>query len=416
MASHSNPFSAAGGEPDPPGTDTGGPAGTATGGAGRESLVSGAFVMVTLATFAYFMALGAMLPTLPVFVKDDLGGGSVAVGVIAGSFAISAALLRPVAGRLGDTRGRRVLVIGGSLTMGLSVLGYAVVDSIALLFPLRLLTGVGEAAMWVGAATAIQDMAPDDRRGEAASYFSVALYAGLAFGPLVGEAIRSAHSFDAVWVFAGFSGIVAAALGFGTPKDVVAHDQQQFRFLHPAATGPGSVLLLGMLPFIGFATFIALYGPEVGIDDVAPLLLLYGILVLVIRVVGAKLPDQLGWIRASSAALVVLSVGGLLLGLFHQAAGVWVAVVALAIGMSLLFPALFSATVSGVPESERGQAVGTFSLSFDLASGLGPAVLGVVVAVSSYQVAFVVAGVAAAAGLALLGPVARRQANRSAAV
>ena len=375
----------------------------------RRSLLSPGFVLVTAATLFYFIALGALLPTLPVYVEDELGGGSVAVGVTVGVFAVSAALLRPLAGRLGDTRGRRILVIGGSLVMGVSVLAYTLVDSIAALVALRLLTGAGEAAMWVGAATAIQDMAPDDRRGEAASYFSVALYAGLAFGPLVGEGLRDSAGFHAVWIFAGCCGLVACALGFGTPRDV-RREPQPFRLLHPAALGPGAILLLGMLPFIGFATFIALYGPTVGFADVAPLLLVYGVLVLVIRVVGAKLPDQLGWTRASSTALSVLAVGGLLLGLWSGAAGVWLAVVALAIGMSLLFPALFSATVAAVPESERGQAVGTFSLSFDLASGLGPAVLGVVVALADYRAAFVVAGIGAAAGLALVGPVARRSA------
>lgn len=375
----------------------------------RRSLLSPGFVLVTAATLFYFIALGALLPTLPVYVEDELGGGSVAVGVAVGVFAVSAALLRPLAGRLGDTRGRRILVIGGSLVMGLSVLAYTLVDSIAALVALRLLTGAGEAAMWVGAATAIQDMAPDDRRGEAASYFSVALYAGLAFGPLVGEGLRDSAGFHAVWIFAGCCGLVACALGFGTPRDV-RREPQPFRLLHPAALGPGAILLLGMLPFIGFATFIALYGPTVGFADVAPLLLVYGVLVLVIRVVGAKLPDQLGWTRASSTALSVLAVGGLLLGLWSGTAGVWLAVVALAIGMSLLFPALFSATVAAVPESERGQAVGTFSLSFDLASGLGPAVLGVVVALADYRAAFVVAGLGAAAGLALVGPVARRAA------
>ena len=375
----------------------------------RRSLLSPGFVLVTAATLFYFIALGALLPTLPVYVEDELGGGSVAVGVTVGVFAVSAALLRPLAGRLGDTRGRRILVIGGSLVMGVSVLAYTLVDSIAALVALRLLTGAGEAAMWVGAATAIQDMAPDDRRGEAASYFSVALYAGLAFGPLVGEGLRDSAGFHAVWIFAGCCGLVACALGFGTPRDV-RREPQPFRLLHPAALGPGAILLLGMLPFIGFATFIALYGPTVGFADVAPLLLVYGVLVLVIRVVGAKLPDQLGWTRASSTALSVLAVGGLLLGLWSGTAGVWLAVVALAIGMSLLFPALFSATVAAVPESERGQAVGTFSLSFDLASGLGPAVLGVVVALADYRAAFVVAGIGAAAGLALVGPVARRAA------
>ena len=375
----------------------------------RRSLLSPGFVLVTAATLFYFIALGALLPTLPVYVEDELGGGSVAVGVTVGVFAVAAALLRPLAGRLGDTRGRRILVIGGSLVMGVSVLAYTLVDSIAALVALRLLTGAGEAAMWVGAATAIQDMAPDDRRGEAASYFSVALYAGLAFGPLVGEGLRDSAGFHAVWIFAGCCGLVACALGFGTPRDV-RREPQPFRLLHPAALGPGAILLLGMLPFIGFATFIALYGPTVGFADVAPLLLVYGVLVLVIRVVGAKLPDQLGWTRASSTALSVLAVGGLLLGLRSGTAGVWLAVVALAIGMSLLFPALFSATVAAVPESERGQAVGTFSLSFDLASGLGPAVLGVVVALADYRAAFVVAGIGAAAGLALVGPVARRAA------
>ncbi|HNB95878.1 MAG TPA: MFS transporter, partial [Microthrixaceae bacterium] len=375
----------------------------------RRSLLSPGFVLVTAATLFYFIALGALLPTLPVYVEDELGGGSVAVGVTVGVFAVSAALLRLLAGRLGDTRGRRILVIGGSLVMGVSVLAYTLVDSIAALVALRLLTGAGEAAMWVGAATAIQDMAPDDRRGEAASYFSVALYAGLAFGPLVGEGLRDSAGFHAVWIFAGCCGLVACALGFGTPRDV-RREPQPFRLLHPAALGPGAILLLGMLPFIGFATFIALYGPTVGFADVAPLLLVYGVLVLVIRVVGAKLPDQLGWTRASSTALSVLAVGGLLLGLWSGTAGVWLAVVALAIGMSLLFPALFSATVAAVPESERGQAVGTFSLSFDLASGLGPAVLGVVVALADYRAAFVVAGIGAAAGLALVGPVARRAA------
>lgn len=365
--------------------------------------------MVTLSTLAYFVAMGALIPTLPRFVEDDLGGGSVAVGVVVGVFAVSAALLRPFAGRLGDTRGRRVLVVCGSLVMGISVLGYTLAHSVAVLTGLRLLSGAGEAAMWVGAATAIQDLAPDDRRGEAASYFSVALYAGLAFGPMIGESLRDAYGMNSVWYFAGGSAIVASVLGFGTPNDVRG-ERQAMRLLHPAAIGPGSILLLGMLPFIGFATFIALYGPKIGMNDVGPLLLLYGVLVLVIRIVAARLPDRLGWTSTSVVALVVLGAGGLLLGLTAWAPAIWLAVVALSIGMSLLFPALFSAAVAAAPEEERGQAVGTFSLAFDIANGMGPAVLGLVVALGGYRQAFAVSGIAALAALALVRSVSRKPA------
>ena len=367
----------------------------------RERLVTVPFALVTASAFAYFMAIGALLPTLPRFVERELDGGSIAVGAVVGSFAIAAALLRPFAGRLGDLRGRRILVVGGSLLVGLSVLGYTVADSLAVLIVLRLVTGLGEAAMWVGAATSIQDMAPDDRRGEAASYFSVALYAGLAFGPFAGEFLLRTYGFDTVWVVAGVSALVAAGLGWWTPRRV-ASEPQPFRLLHPAAIRPGLIMFVGLLPFIGFSAFVSLYGPTVDIDDVAPLFLVYGILILVIRVAGARLPDLLGSRRASSIALGVIGAAGVVLGAWAAAAGVWVATVALALGMSLLFPALFAATVAEAPEAERSQAVGTFSLFFDAASGVAPPLLGIVVALASYRAAFAVAGVIALAGIAFV--------------
>jgi predicted MFS family arabinose efflux permease len=367
----------------------------------RERLVTSGFVLVTLSTFAYFMAIGALVPTLPRFVEADLGGGSIAVGAAVGVFAVAAALMRPLAGRIGDLRGRRVLVVGGSLLVGLSVLGYTVADDLGVLLTLRLVTGFGEAAMWVGAATAVQDMAPDDRRGEAASYFSVALYAGLAFGPMAGEVLLRRHGFDAVWTAAGLSALVAAVLGLWTPRRPPGHPQP-FRLLQRDAIRPGVLLFMGLVPFIGFSAFVALYGPEVDIDDVAALFLLYGVLVLVIRIFGARLPDSLGSRRASSIALGVLGAAGVVLGAWAGAAGVWVATVGLALGMSLLFPALFSAAVAAAPEEERSQAVGTFSLFFDSASGIVPLVMGLVVALSNYRAAFALSGAVALAGLLLV--------------
>src|SRR3546814_8220580 len=38
-----------------------------------ERMVTGRFLIVTLATFGYFIGLGSLLPTLPRYVKDELG-------------------------------------------------------------------------------------------------------------------------------------------------------------------------------------------------------------------------------------------------------------------------------------------------------------------------------------------------------
>ena len=43
--------------------------------------------------------------------------------------------------------------------------------------------------LFVGAATLVADLAPPERRAEAASYFSVAVFGGLGIGPIIGEAV-----------------------------------------------------------------------------------------------------------------------------------------------------------------------------------------------------------------------------------
>ena len=364
--------------------------------AGR--MVTGRFLIVTAATFAYFLALGALLPTLPRYVEDELGGDGFAVGLVVGSFAVSAAVVRPWAGRFGDRYGRRVLLSGGALLVGVTTLAYTQVDTIGALVALRLLTGIGEAAVFVGAATATQDLAPAHRRGEAASYFSVALYSGLAIGPALGEHLADSAGYHRVWIVAGLAALAAAALGLGTPHLSAPHAPRPTSLLHPAALGPGLVLMLGLIPFTGFAAFLAVYGPDIGLHDTGPVFFAYAGSVLAIRILGARLPDRLGWQRASTLALAAVTFGAVVVAAWASVAAVWLAATSLAVGMSLLYPALFSAALDGVPDHERSQAVGTFSLFFDLSQGIGAPLLGVVVALSSERGAFAVSALVAAGG------------------
>lgn len=120
--------------------------------------------------------------------------------------------------------------------------------------------------------------------------------------------------------------------------------------------------------------------------------------VLAIRIFGARLPDRLGWQRASTVALAAVTFGGVVVAAWASVTAVWLAAASLAVGMSLLYPALFSAALDGVPDHERSQAVGTFSLFFDLSQGIGAPLLGVVVALSSERGAFAVSALVAAGG------------------
>jgi MFS family permease len=349
----------------------------------ERSLLTPKFAVVMIAAFAYFTAMGATLPTVPRFVDGELGGGGVAVGIGVGAYAVSAALLRPWIGRLGDTKGRRVLTVGGSLVVAVSFLTYALATELWMLVGSRLLTGAGEAAGFVGFAMAAQDLAPDHRRGEAASYFSVALYAGLAVGPPVGEALVG-RGFTTLWLcLAGFAGLAAVAslwIPKGNTTSVISADR---KLLQRDALGPGFILFLGLIPFTAFAAFIPLFAEGLGLGSVGGVLALYAGLVLVIRIVGARLPDRLGWQKGSTLALSGVTIGIGLVAAWGSVASIWLAVVPLALGMSLMYPSLFTAVMAAAPEHERSHAVGTFSVFFDLSQGLGATLVGVVVTLSS---------------------------------
>lgn len=383
----------------PPSSDA--PAGPA---ADDERLLTPLFALLIAAGLCYFLSIAALLPTLPLYVEEELGGSGLEVGIVVGAFAVSAALIRPTVGRLGDVVGRRTMSMVGAGLAAVAVVPLGLVPAIWFLVVLRLVAGLGEACFFIGAATAAQDLAPDHRRGEAASLFSVAIYSGLAFGPTVGEAVYKSWGPTSTWLFAGGSAAIAFVLSWFIPREMGRAENPAPRrgLLHPAAILPGSVLLMGILGFTGFAAFLPLYVDEVGTDQAGPFFLVYGVIVLAVRIVGARVPDRLGPVRTSSYALVSIAAGVGVVAAVGSVTGIWIGTVLLAIGMSLLFPALFTLAVNGAPAEERSHAVGTFSLFFDLSQGLGAPVLGLAVtAFGTERAAFVVGALVALGGLVL---------------
>ncbi len=366
-------------------------------------LLTGRFVLVVVAGLAYFMALGVVLPVVPQYVKHQLGGNSVSVGVAVGALFVGAVLLRPYAGRLGDRFGRRVLIVSGALVVALSVLAYGAVEELWFLIAVRALTGLGEAAFFVGAASMVADLAPVARRGEAFSYWSVAVYGGLAFGPALGEAVLDSGGTDTVWMLSAGLGLLAAALGACTrevprPEGVPVDS----RIINRAAVGPGTVLFSGLIALAAFTAFVPLYVDDVGLGSADTVFLLYGGLVLVVRVVGARLPDRLGGRTAGAIALTFSMIGMVIMAAWGTTAGLLLGTVAFAAGASMLYPALLLLALAGAPDTERASVVGTFSGFFDLSQGLGSLIVGGVASFAGYRGAFGAGAVAAAIGIAAL--------------
>jgi predicted MFS family arabinose efflux permease len=367
-----------------------------------ERLLTTAFIRLTLADVAYFTSTGVAIYTLPLWVTGPVGSDKSGAGLAFGAFAVSALILRPIAGRLADTRGRRPLLVGGALISAVGMLGTAYAESLGVVVVLRLLLGVAEAAFFVASIAALADLAPPNRMGEATSYNSLGLYLGLAFGPPLAELLVRTGGFRAAWYSAATLSVIAAlvAAGIRDLRKGAPATAGRMRVIHwkavPAALGFfASVVAMGAL----FA-FGSLQAHAVGLMPVSTPLFVYGIIVVAGRLLLARVLDRFRPLLLGAVALVIIGGGLMIMALWTTPLGMVLGAAVFALGITLSTPAFFSAIFATARPAERGAASGTASVFLDLAMGGGPMLLGFAAQASGIPFAF---GVAAAVALAGAG-------------
>jgi MFS family permease len=371
----------------------------------RPRLVTPQFVLLGSAALAYFLADGMLVPAVPRYVAGELTGGNIAVGLAVAVFSLSALILRPWAGRLADRHGRSIAMVVGGLIFAVSVAGYGLADSVGGLAALRLLTGVGDAFFFVGAVTAMSDLAPAERRGEAISLFSLSLYVGLAVGPPIGESVVGTAGFTTVWLVAAGCALLAVllALRVGETRESAAGEAGAgpVRLIPRAAVVPALLLLALVWGMAGFLAFVPLYALDLGLPGAGFLLFGFAAIVVVIRSAGALIPDRLGAARSVRLSLLCATMGLALMGGWRSVPGLVLGTVVLGIGVALGTPAIMTLALDRARASERGAVMGVVSMSIDLAQGLGPATFGLAAAATTRNGGFLTAAVIAAAGLTL---------------
>lgn len=365
-----------------------------------QRLLTRAFVALGVAELAYFTAQGALIALTPRFAAGPLGADEVGVGVAIGAFAITALVLRPYAGRAADRRGRRVLLVGGALLSMVAIAAHTVVPNLAVLIGLRLLLGVAEAFFFVAGFAMVADLAPRGRAGEALSYNSLALYLGIAFGPGVGELLLGIGGYPLAWGGAAALALAATLLALTLHETATrVDDAGPLVLLHPKALLPSIGLFTGVAAMSGFLGFVPLYTDRtLGIGGAGPVLLLFGMIVVVTRVVFARLPDRVPGFTLAAAALACTASGLGVMWVSPTVLGLYMGASLTALGMAFLTPAFFAAIVSRVAPSERGVALGTTSLFIDLGFGGGPILTGIVAGAAGYPTGFAAAGLVALVG------------------
>jgi MFS family permease len=340
------------------------------------------FWALCAATLFEFIALGMFLVTIPLLVTEQLDGSRRAAGLAVGSFAVTALLARPWVGQQLDRRGRKPFVLLAPAVLVISSIGLAFAPNLATVIALRLFQGIAAAGFYTGAATMATDLAGPEHRARYIARLSLFLYGGFTVGPALAEWLIDSHGFGWAWTASAMSAGVALGFVLILPE-TASHDEDfehaPMRILHPAAVGPGVVLLGAAVGYTSITAFSALFAREIGMRSSGTMFAAFAISILGVRLVSGALADKYGRFRVAFPGLMAGATG---LAILATVPAPWLGLVGVATygaGFALMFPALMALAADRAPEAERGAALGTFTAFFDVATATSGAVLGAVV-------------------------------------
>jgi len=367
--------------------------------------------------FLGFLAVGAPLPALSLYVHEQLGFSGAVVGWVIGLQSLAAVLTRHVAGGISDRDGpRRAVLLGLPLATlsGLLYLASAWVplspgSKLAVLLFGRIAMGLAESLFLTGTMSWGIGRLGATRTGKVMSWQGIAMYSAIGLGAPLGLAVHDLAGFVGVALLAVGTPLLAGAVALcltGVPANGVGR-HVPFRRVLGLIWRPGFVLALATVPFAAMAAFLALDYAAHGWSGTGLALAGFGAGYVLVRLLGSHLPDRFGGVRVAAASLAVELLGQLLLWLAPASGLAAAGAMITGLGFSLVFPAMgVEATRRAAPEL-RGRAVGGFLAFFDVAVGLtGPAV-GLVTGRFGFATAFLVGAGATLVALALLPAIHR---------
>jgi predicted MFS family arabinose efflux permease len=134
----------------------------------------------------------------------------------------------------------------------------------------------------------------------------------------------------------------------------------------------------------------------------------YGISIIGTRLATGRILDKGNRSRLVTLAFIAMALGLVGYAFAHSQLVLLPCTVLIGIGSGILHPVLIAVHMERMPENEKGRASAAFYLAFDLGIGLGMWLLSPALAWFSLREVFLIAGLAALAGVTLVQPVTAR--------
>ncbi|GGK26415.1 MFS transporter [Streptomyces camponoticapitis] len=357
---------------------------------------------------------GTVLVPVLALIRDDLGIGSTAAGLLLTAHALSIAVAGPLAGWSIDRWGLRAPLVTGLLVYGLAGGAGLFVESYTALIISRLVFGVGAAAVFTGSTVALLTLYQGAERDRVIGRRSTAISFGGIVWPLLGGALGgiSWHSPFAVYLVGLPVGVAmlwvlpsvpAAERGAGRGNTV-----RLLRLLPVRVWGLYAVSFVSSLLLYVLAVFLPQRLAQVGVER--PFLVacytmatsLSGAVAGLVYVRLRRRFDYAGLLRVAAAAWVA---GLLVAGTAQHVAPLAAAPALFGLGMGVAVPTLTVLIGEGAPPGTRARATALSGTAAFTGQFVSPLLVWPLVGATSLRAGFLAAALLAGAVLLAVGAV-----------
>jgi len=378
-------------------------------------------LLLTAILFVSYICVAISLPIVPIYVTGQLGLSNVWAGLAVGIAFLSTIVSRGNAGSLSDRRGAKLALALGLLFYAAGALASLVAGlafrapwtAYLILLAGRLLLGLGESLVGVGVIAWGVGLVGSMRSGKVLALIGAAIYGAFAVGGPIGLVLLNRLGFGGAMAISA----VLPCLGLLTMwplAGVVAHPDAE-RPSYWTVVGKiwlhGSIVCLQGIGFAAIGAFFALYFLDRNWSYAGLGLTAFGSGFVLVRVIFGHLPDRVGGLPVAIGSLAIETIGQIMIWSAGDPTLALVGAFLTGLGCSMIFPAMGREVVHLVDAHLRGTALGAFTAFQDLAYGLTGPLAGLLADHTGYGSAFLIGGVAAAAGFLIALSLRRARSN-----
>lgn len=341
--------------------------------------------------FCCYLGVGASLATLPLFVLQNLDGNKVEVGVVTAAIAVAAVVTRPIAGRIADRHGYKLVMLCGAAICALAGAGYYAGVDVPVLVAVRILHGIGEGTVYTSGAAWLVHLCPVERRGRIVGLYGICMWLGITLGAFFGTVAMRTGGFSAVWglcAAVGVVGLLSVAPRRAPSRTVAAPVTVRASILPASTVMPGIALSLAGLGYAALSAFVTLHMAARGVHNGIAAFNAFGVTYVGVRLVIGNVPDRFGARQVAFWSALVEAVGLVAVALAHDLVTVVVGGLIMGAGLSLLFPALALLVINRTDPSQQGAALGGFTSFWDIGLAVGGPFAGLVANLANYPMVY----------------------------